>query len=817
MPRLSRFAAPRVNAAPSSRKYPMEVIHDMRGLDMTSPYDLIEKGRTPYAKNFRLYAEDEDSRRIAVSTRKGQGFYLNPWQEWSNTGQSSVTGAGVVTIGVINNTRAMPFTPFTNTVNGYTGTRLTKIALNIRKGTGLGPVVISIHENSSGAPGRMIAESTILPTSIGSSFALAYAKFVEAPLLTIGTQYWIYIHTQDDGADGYEISTTTASALSLVSNAGIPGLTSTAYSLNFRTEMCPNFKDKGATRFAQPFGINRTLVAYDTSIYMVDDVGGTFTPIVSGLNTLATNYRFSFADGKVFWVNGYDNLMAWNGTLATDNTNFITNGDFETNATGWTSTGAATGGAVARVTSDFHAGVASLNVTASGAGTRQTTTTLSTAARSGSMQTVDFWFKGTASQTVTFGLTGFPGTNVTATGSWQHITETIKPTASAATFYVGSNTANFFIDEVKVRSNGVEQIIDADLPILSHFTFHKDRAWGVPASDPNKIVFSENPGNPSDAVDAFHQWYYAWLSVSFVYVPAPKSADAITGIVSFQDVLKILTYTNKYDLYGTDRGSLNLRQSTGSKGAVSQESILADESFVYFAAQDGFYRHNGSSDELISDKVQSEFDGISFPQNITVAKWKRQIRFYYGASASPTNTDCLLYHTVFEEWQHDTDVHTNRAIFFADGDDDRRLIEFSSLVPAIYNAEQDYNAMGKAIDFAYWMKYDSMGGPAQKKRILKYFPLIQGVDRSFVIDVDMDKDFSNSPVHNQVILTSFGAVWGAFNWGDGTLWGGSSTFKPVKLRYPGYAYYWQMRIERKGANTPVFFFGVQYSYKPKRL
>ena len=30
---------------------------DLKGLDMVSPVDLMKSGRTPYAKNFRLYAQ----------------------------------------------------------------------------------------------------------------------------------------------------------------------------------------------------------------------------------------------------------------------------------------------------------------------------------------------------------------------------------------------------------------------------------------------------------------------------------------------------------------------------------------------------------------------------------------------------------------------------------------------------------------------------------------------------------------------------------------------------------------------------------------
>lgn len=818
MPSISRFSAPRASQIPSARSVPQETQFDMRGLDLTNPPDLIKDGRSPYAKNFRLYSEVEGDRRVAISTRKGHGQYVPALFTTANVSNTSTTGASDQPVGVVQNWRAMPFTP-------NAGGRLSKVELNMRKGTGLSQVVVQIHTDNAGVPStKMLAQTTILSSSITDTYDYVAARFIEAPLLENGTTYWIVVYVQDDGADGYEWSSNTATTLSMVSNAGVSGMQATTFSLNFKTYLSPDYKDKGATRFAQPFGVNRTLVAYETSMYVIDDTTGEATSIIDNLNSLATNYHFSFGDGKVFWVNGYDNLMAWDGTFPSDNTNVIANGDFETNATGWSSTGAATGGAVARVTSDFHAGVASLAVTATGAGTRQTTTTLSTAARSGSIQRVDFWIKTTAGQTITYGLEGHTQATVTATGSWQQIVQDVRVTSSATTFFVGTDTANFNIDEVKVRSSGVEQIIDAELPILSLFTFHKDRAWGVSASDPNKLVFSENPGNPSDAADQYGQWYYAWLSVSFIYVPVPKAADAITGLQSFQDVLKIFTYTNKYDLYGTDRGSLTLRQSTGAKGAVSQSGILADENFIYFVSSDGFYRHNGSSDEIISDytskgggSIQPEFDGVAFPNNITVAKWKRQVRFYYGANGSPYNTDCVLWHTVFEEWQHDTEVNVNRGIFFGDGDDDKRLAEFSSLIPEIYNAEQDYNSLGKPIDFAYHMKYESNKAPAQRKRIVKFYPLMQGVDRSFVVNTDMDKDFADNPVLNQIILTSQGAVWGDFEWGDGTLWGSSNTFKPVKLRYPGFAYYWQFRISRKGANTPVYFFGVQYSYKAKRL
>lgn len=807
MPASSKFSAPRSRVAPSGAAAPTVTTQNLLGLDLTSPYDLIKTGRSPYAKNFRLYTEGADDRRVSASTRKGSGRYVSPL--FGTVAAQNVITTGLLDkpIGVILNWQAMPFT---NTVAG----RLGKVELSLKTGTGIGPLLVDIYDDKNGFPGTKIAESSIV-SGITGVYSYQSARFIEAPLLTAGTQYWIITHVQDNGRDGYQWASNSGSTLARISNSGVSGLTTTNYSLNFKTYIVPDYKAKGSTRFNQQNNVNTTVVAYQDTMYAINDGTGAATPLVSGLNNLATNYYFSFGDGKVFWVNGYDNLMAWDGTYTANNTNIVTNGTFESNSAPWLYAGAATGGVTSQDNTKSHSGTASLLVSATGTGTRAAN--YPSTFTKGRIYNLSFWAMATAGTIITATI-GSKSITATATGSWQQVTGALKTTEDNSILQF-SAPANFNVDDVSLVYTGVEQILNTNLPILSLFTFHKDRAWGIVAGDPNKLVFSENPGNPS--TDAA-QWYYAWLSVSFIYVPVPKSNDPITALVPFQDVLKIFTTNNKYDLSGTDRSSLFLRQSTGSKGAVNQNSVVADENFIYFASSDGFYQHNGSVDIIISDSatadggsIQPEFDKIEFKRNITGVKWQRQIRWYYGYG--PYNTDCALYHTVYKEWQHDTEVYVDRAVFFSDADDDGRLAEFSSLVPAIYNAEQDYNSLGKPIDFEYDMKAESMGAPAQLKRILKFFPIIQGPANGFTVNVDMNADFANSDLKNQVILTTQGAVWGDFVWGDGTLWGGDKTFRPTKLRYPGYAYYWQPKIYRKGVNTPVYFFGVQYSYKAKRL
>ena len=669
MPAISRFSASRTSNIPSARKVPQETLFDFRGLDYSTPYDSIKNGRSPFAKNFRLYEDNEEDRRVAISTRKGSGLYTKVMNETANVSNVATTGAGVAPVDKITAWKAMPFTA---TSSG----RLTKIELNVRTGTGRGPLIIEVYTNNVGLPGSKIADSSIKEGLITASFGYKPAYFIEAPEITSGSTYWIVAYVQDDGSGSYEFSTNTASALAKTSNGGLAGFFPTSYSINFKTYTTTSNLEKGMFRFNRENADNKTIIIYGTTMYAVDDTDGSFTSIATGLNASAEDYSFAVMDGKLFWVNGYDNLKAYNGTT-------------------------------------------------------------------------------------------------------------------------------------------VETITDTELPILSQIIIHNDRMMGVVANERNKMVYSENPGNPSD-LPSNQQWYYQWLSVNFFYVPAPKVADPIIGMIPFQNVLKIFTTNGKYDLYGYDINTYELRQSLAKKGAVSS-SLLADESYVYFVGKDGIYRHNGTRDDLISELISTVFNRIDFPENINIVEWNKGIRFYFGRPSAGFNTDCLIFDKQLEEWQHDTEVYANRGIVFTDADDDGRLVESSSLVPQIFQAEVDYDNLGKAIDFAYWTRYDSLGAPAQRKRMQKYFPLFEPVGRAFTINVDMDKDKSNTPVHNNVTLTVTGALWGEFDWGDGTIWGDTTQFKPKRLRFPGWAYYWQMRISRRAINNPVMFFGVQYSYKVKRL
>lgn len=663
---------------PQGRKTPQEAILDLKGLDLVTPVDLMLDGHSPFAKNFRLYAQQSDDRRVAVSSRKGPGFYINPLNEASAVSNIATTGASTTSVNVLTE---IPYQTWTAASND----RLTRIDIKVgNNNTGRGTLLVKIHADKDGKPGALLAESSISGGNIPTVADWRTARFHKAIKLTSGLNYWVVLAIQDDGSGFYDVVTTTAGTKAYKTNASLSTGTLQTFGLNFRTYTAVDSIFKGSYRFARDNGNNVTLVAHGTTMYRVDEGTQSLVSIATGLSASATEYSFANGDNKVFWVNRYDTLRAWNGTT-------------------------------------------------------------------------------------------------------------------------------------------VETITDTELPLLSQIIFHKDRLWGVTAADPNKLVFSENPGNPAfdptgvTPTTPTQQWYYAWLSVSFIYVPRPHNGSPITGLVSFQDSLIVFTADRKYAITGYDRGSFFLREATGTRGALSRRTIFSDENSIYFASDDGLYEYNGSSDNKISERITPLFDGCPRKEFITPIGWKGKIRFYMASSGSLVNDICLLYNKELKEFEYDTETYVDSAVYYGDADDDQELIEFSSLAPVAFKAEQDYNSLGAAIDFEYQFAYNSLGSPAQRKRLLKFFPLFQGVDSTFEVNIEMDKDFQNSPRVKEVLLVVNGNLWGSFNWGDGTLFGGATSFKMQKLRFSGYGYYWQLRVSRKGVNNRVAFIGAQFSYKAKRI
>lgn len=333
----------------------------------------------------------------------------------------------------------------------------------------------------------------------------------------------------------------------------------------------------------------------------------------------------------------------------------------------------------------------------------------------------------------------------------------------------------------------------------SQLAFHKNRLFIVDSANPTRIVFS-------DLGD-----YESFESTSFLYVPTPKSGDNIIGITVFQDNLVVLTRNTKYVLFGDDPGNFVLRQSSGKKGAVSRQSIKSDSNYVYFLSDDGIYRYNGSSDQLISDSIQNAIDSINDKTKAFAVTHNNYYRLYCPSQISASVDQCFLWDTINSFWLNDTETYVAHPFVT----EDNQLIEASSLAGFLMNGEQQYSDMGKPINFKWWSKY--FGDGIRKVFMRRLIPAIRLQTLPYNIDLMIDIDQRNTtPISYTISAQASGSTWGGgITWGGGATWGSAVVSTP--RTYQGTEAYWhQVRIEHQGVDTPVEILSYEMELRTRR-
>lgn len=633
----------RSGVLPVSRKFKEILVDNFSGLNTTFPYTQLKDGQSPSLYNCRLYARNATDRRVAVGTRKGPGFYSVPLGETVDIQQTSVTGAADQSV----NTTTWVAGKFTNTNAG----KLTKVDVRVKQGTSpTQHLIVAIYSDSSGSPGTLLATSSILSSSITTSYQYLSARFTEAPTLAATTAYWIVCYMQMGGSGTYSWSSTT-NATTAKSSTNSGGTWSvTTFAMNLKTYVSTNSKLLGGFRYTPSAATAKTVIAHGTNVYTVSDVDGTTTSIKSGLSASATDYYFAQSNDQLFTVNGQNPPQYWDGT-----------------------TWAAVGGS--------------------------------------------------------------------------------------------PPTSKFCI-------------------------FHKNRLFVVDTANPTRVVYS-------DLGD-----YQAYTSTNFTYVPSPKSGDPITGWVVFQDNLVIFTRKTKWVLFGDDPGNFILRQSSGKKGAVKQDSIVADANYIYFLNDEGVYRYNGSSDQLISDSIQNEVDGFADKAKASAVIQNNYYRLYYPTTGSTANNGCILWDTINNFWLRDSGTYIDKPFL----NESNQLIEGSSVVGAIYYGEQAYSDLGKPIAFVYWSKY--FGDGLRKIFLRRVIPSIRLQTQPYNLNVYIDLDQRNTiPLQYTMSAGATGNTWGGgatTTWGAGSTvaWGSAVVSTPKPLQ-GSEAYWQQIRYEQTGVDTPV--------------
>jgi hypothetical protein len=240
-------------------------------------------------------------------TRKGFDFFSAPAGETQDTEQETVTGAADKSF---NETTRLAM-PFTAAVTG----KLSRLDVRLKNdASATGTILVEYWSNDSGAPGSMLARSSIASSTPTSSYAYCTARFPDAPTVTASSTYWVVVYVQSTGSGSYKWSSTTAATTALSSTDSGATWSATSYDLNFKQFYSTAGAPKGMLRARKSDGTKVTLFAHGTVLYSVNEVTGALTSVKSGLSSSATHYRFCQVNDIVYYVNGYDGFRKWDFT-----------------------------------------------------------------------------------------------------------------------------------------------------------------------------------------------------------------------------------------------------------------------------------------------------------------------------------------------------------------------------------------------------------------------------------------------------------------------------------------------------------------------
>lgn len=336
--------------------------------------------------------------------------------------------------------------------------------------------------------------------------------------------------------------------------------------------------------------------------------------------------------------------------------------------------------------------------------------------------------------------------------------------------------------------------IPSDNGVPVNMLFLENRMLVVPKGDQTRVDFS-----------ALYDFETAFPSVNFFYIGRPKSEDWITAWHNFRDGATIFTKETKYTLTGTSIQTFQPTPHAGTKGAISQEATAVGKEAIYFMADDrNIYAWNGSADTLISKKIFPELKKIADLSKVRLHLFNNQLRIYYNRNPD-TDVNCMLLFDIVEgQWYKDTGRQVMGSMEWTF--DNNELVEFSSKAGWLFFGENGYSDLGKPISFKYWTAYKSYGSGAAKDRIRRFRPVVRPAQSDYYLSVGKDIDFKNTPDMRPWLVSSGGAAWGTFNWGDGTKYGGARLVDNTAAM-SGRGKHTQFRFEHEGIDQPVFLLG----------
>ena len=225
--------------------------------------------------------------------------------------------------------------------------------------------------------------------------------------------------------------------------------------------------------------------------------------------------------------------------------------------------------------------------------------------------------------------------------------------------------------------------------------------------------------------------------------PAIKTGDPLTAMFNLAGVLYFQTRRNKYLMYMQSADSWTQQSSNAQGGTFSQESVVCDLNYAYYANDNGVYIFDGSSEQsLTQNTIQNAYDAIPNKETIRLDLYKNRLYVFFSNNGAELNS-CFVYNInlkVWESFDSNTYVGATSARQNASG---RFLCGHSRIGLIMTNEDGDYSNLGQPIAFNLETSYQHYGSTSQLKRITKWRPEFATTERAYTVECGYSQDFSD--------------------------------------------------------------------------
>ena len=229
--------------------------------------------------------------------------------------------------------------------------------------------------------------------------------------------------------------------------------------------------------------------------------------------------------------------------------------------------------------------------------------------------------------------------------------------------------------------------------------------------------------------------------------PAIKTGDPLTAMFNLGGVMYFMTKRNKYQMYSQSAEAWTQSNTNAQNGTFSQESVVCDLNYAYFANDNGIYIFDGASESsLTENSIQNVYDAIPDKENIVLDLYKNRLYVYYTSVAGGDNDHCLVYNINLKVWES-FDSNTWVSATSARQNASSRFICGHSRIGLLMLNESiennNYSDMGQPIAFNLETSYQHFGSTSQLKRISKWRPQFATTERPYTVECGYSLDYSD--------------------------------------------------------------------------